>query len=120
MQASVRRGYPARMSANPTSSSSTVTVTLSPTYSLGFRASETPAQEPSVSRVWSMVWDQNGIHPQFTSPATIFSPGWRSKTPLKTRYVSGRTALKNRSEEHTSELQSRPHLVCRLLLEKKK
>src|SRR2546422_1425737 len=33
-----------------------------------------------------------------------------------------RAALKNRdrSEEHTSELQSRLHLVCRLLLEKKK
>src|SRR5690554_7315311 len=31
-------------------------------------------------------------------------------------YVS----LYRRSEEHTSELQSRPHLVCRLLLEKKK
>src|SRR5690554_7284035 len=29
-------------------------------------------------------------------------------------------ALEYRSEEHTSELQSRPHLVCRLLLEKKK
>src|SRR3989442_9543505 len=29
-------------------------------------------------------------------------------------------ALRVRSEEHTSELQSRPHLVCRLLLEKKK
>src|SRR5690554_7593525 len=28
--------------------------------------------------------------------------------------------LYTRSEEHTSELQSRPHLVCRLLLEKKK
>src|SRR3989442_4547145 len=28
--------------------------------------------------------------------------------------------LGSRSEEHTSELQSRPHLVCRLLLEKKK
>src|SRR3989442_10992843 len=28
--------------------------------------------------------------------------------------------LPERSEEHTSELQSRPHLVCRLLLEKKK
>src|SRR3989442_7782640 len=27
--------------------------------------------------------------------------------------------LFQRSEEHTSELQSRPHLVCRLLLEKK-
>src|SRR5690554_7220034 len=32
--------------------------------------------------------------------------------------ISG--ALLQRSEEHTSELQSRPHLVCRLLLEKKK
>src|SRR5690554_7009249 len=30
-------------------------------------------------------------------------------------YPNGR----HRSEEHTSELQSRPHLVCRLLLEKK-
>src|SRR5690554_7790320 len=28
--------------------------------------------------------------------------------------------IRKRSEEHTSELQSRPHLVCRLLLEKKK
>src|SRR5690625_5795079 len=28
--------------------------------------------------------------------------------------------VKSRSEEHTSELQSRGHLVCRLLLEKKK
>src|SRR5687768_17739805 len=33
------------------------------------------------------------------------------------RLVDG---LKKRSEEHTSELQSRLHLVCRLLLEKKK
>src|SRR3989449_3808298 len=31
-----------------------------------------------------------------------------------------RHALHGRSEEHTSELQSRLHLVCRLLLEKKK
>src|SRR5690554_7522975 len=30
-----------------------------------------------------------------------------------------RKAALVRSEEHTSELQSRPHLVCRLLLEKK-
>src|SRR5690554_2108793 len=34
--------------------------------------------------------------------------------------VSGAHVLRVRSEEHTSELQSRPHLVCRLLLEKKK
>src|SRR5690554_5670578 len=32
----------------------------------------------------------------------------------------GKKRAKTRSEEHTSELQSRPHLVCRLLLEKKK
>src|SRR5690606_40751631 len=31
-----------------------------------------------------------------------------------------RAILANRSEEHTSELQSRENLVCRLLLEKKK
>src|SRR6201999_2715766 len=31
-----------------------------------------------------------------------------------------RAMVVRRSEEHTSELQSRPHLVCRLLLEKKK
>src|SRR5258708_19071270 len=35
------------------------------------------------------------------------------------RIVSGRT-VSHRSEEHTSELQSPDHLVCRLLLEKKK
>src|SRR3989442_2704328 len=32
----------------------------------------------------------------------------------------GTTGVCMRSEEHTSELQSRPHLVCRLLLEKHK
>src|SRR2546422_6211614 len=34
--------------------------------------------------------------------------------------VAPHPALGERSEEHTSELQSRLHLVCRLLLEKKK
>src|SRR5215813_8465878 len=34
-------------------------------------------------------------------------------------YASKFHAVCSRSEEHTSELQSRPHLVCRLLLEKK-
>src|SRR5437660_6783215 len=33
---------------------------------------------------------------------------------------AGRSSRNTRSEEHTSELQSRGHLVCRLLLEKKK
>src|SRR5207253_11496832 len=35
-------------------------------------------------------------------------------------YYPGWPASAGRSEEHTSELQSRGHLVCRLLLEKKK
>src|SRR5690554_7051262 len=34
-------------------------------------------------------------------------------------FSTAATNLPDRSEEHTSELQSRPHLVCRLLLEKK-
>src|SRR5690554_7448896 len=34
-------------------------------------------------------------------------------------YGLGLSERRFRSEEHTSELQSRPHLVCRLLLEKK-
>src|SRR5690554_7225230 len=37
--------------------------------------------------------------------------------PVPQRGSAQEAAL--RSEEHTSELQSRPHLVCRLLLEKK-
>src|SRR5687768_17708700 len=38
--------------------------------------------------------------------------------PVHPRLAPGRREL-HRSEEHTSELQSRLHLVCRLLLEKK-
>src|SRR5690606_37694886 len=36
------------------------------------------------------------------------------------QYRDAKIVLKGRSEEHTSELQSRENLVCRLLLEKKK
>src|SRR3989442_2163672 len=40
--------------------------------------------------------------------------------PLVSLLFAGLALTFARSEEHTSELQSRPHLVCRLLLEKKK
>src|SRR5690554_7305228 len=40
--------------------------------------------------------------------------------PSPDRVLAGHNVRFDRSEEHTSELQSRPHLVCRLLLEKKK
>src|SRR2546429_3521060 len=47
--------------------------------------------------------------PRYTVTLTV-SPGrWWLRITLRS----------NRSEEHTSELQSRLHLVCRLLLEKK-
>src|SRR5258707_2243897 len=41
-------------------------------------------------------------------------------TPQPTQTHSPSTSSRLRSEEHTSELQSRQYLVCRLLLEKKK
>src|SRR2546422_5262799 len=41
------------------------------------------------------------------------------KRQLDARIRTMKTMSKARSEEHTSELQSRLHLVCRLLLEKK-
>src|SRR2546429_1596582 len=44
--------------------------------------------------------------------------GNRLSSPARTRLAG--TGVLVRSEEHTSELQSRLHLVCRLLLEKKK
>src|SRR5690554_2839114 len=57
----------------------------------------------------------------------LFSVGawqaWRSQVyskHLTIHLVLECQLLTCRSEEHTSELQSRPHLVCRLLLEKKK
>src|SRR5437899_10040624 len=51
--------------------------------------------------------------------------GWPQKATLlpfrkASRASSPCAAWRNRSEEHTSELQSLRHLVCRLLLEKKK
>src|SRR2546422_4220234 len=44
---------------------------------------------------------------------TQYRAGWLHRALLGAHY-------RERSEEHTSELQSRLHLVCRLLLEKKK
>src|SRR5689334_24459156 len=47
----------------------------------------------------------------------------RQAYPVWSAVLSHRTRLRSvsvRSEEHTSELQSQFHLVCRLLLEKKK
>src|SRR3989442_7981010 len=54
---------------------------------------------------------------------TLFRSGGRLSACCRIPNSGVRSAeghTRKRSEEHTSELQSRPHLVCRLLLEKKK
>src|SRR3989442_9810603 len=62
----------------------------------------------------------------FRSQLLARRPGHRPRDPEAPPGAPGRRRRAGvpqrgeRSEEHTSELQSRPHLVCRLLLEKKK
>src|SRR5712664_4677618 len=55
-------------------------------------------------------------------PYTTLFRSYRSRVASRTnRFISDRAATGSvRSEEHTSELQSRSDIVCRLLLEKKK
>src|SRR3989442_5136523 len=54
---------------------------------------------------------------RWVSRRSIF---WSRITRSKRSLGGWQRSFCARSEEHTSELQSRPHLVCRLLLEKKK
>src|SRR2546429_2350701 len=63
--------------------------------------------------------------PIYFSPGTDPATARLDAIPLITYCLFSRMriqkiSLATRSEEHTSELQSRLHLVCRLLLEKKK
>src|SRR6266536_4659690 len=51
---------------------------------------------------------------------TLFRSTYGCRMPWRARRRSRRSSTRPRSEEHTSELQSRGELVCRLLLEKKK
>src|SRR3989442_5118030 len=57
----------------------------------------------------------DGVGPRRTIPLG----GRDVRGALAGRCAARPHADESRSEEHTSELQSRPHLVCRLLLEKK-
>src|SRR2546429_1733946 len=56
----------------------------------------------------------SGAVPSTTAPRSPLS------APVDAHTLQALLDLSGRSEEHTSELQSRLHLVCRLLLEKKK
>src|SRR6266568_9045860 len=59
------------------------------------------------------------LHDALPIPAHDERPALGSRRRIGPR-DTGRTGRQRRSEEHTSELQSQFHLVCRLLLEKKK
>src|SRR5258707_6027764 len=66
--------------------------------------------------------DNNGLllATAVISGAMLLWPFVRRSTGGPWVTIAQATHLINRSEEHTSELQSRQYLVCRLLLEKKK
>src|SRR2546429_3579629 len=59
--------------------------------------------------------------PEPVGPVTRTNPRGLSQRPFTTvgSPSASNPLMSHRSEEHTSELQSRLHLVCRLLLEKK-
>src|SRR5947209_13876731 len=64
--------------------------------------------------------------PSATPSSCATSPGWPGQRqpsgcgPCSSAFPACASPILTRSEEHTSELQSRQYLVCRLLLEKKK
>src|SRR5262245_62919050 len=64
--------------------------------------------------VLTVCLDESG---KFKSHQRVAFGGWISDD---SRWKTFQQQWKRRSEEHTSELQSLRHLVCRLLLEKKK
>src|SRR5207253_11232201 len=96
------------------------TTTLFP-YTTLFRSSSADgkAQAAVVRRSWRKAkrsW-RGGCRP--FGPAGRKVPQGRSQSSAQRRFWRKKQSSHVRSEEHTSELQSRGHLVCRLLLEKK-
>src|SRR5690625_7091666 len=91
---------------------------------------------PAAATAWPITWPPNTCPPgcgeespskartvvgEARDSSTVISRRSSSDTrPALITDGSGVSGEDERSEEHTSELQSRGHLVCRLLLEKKK
>src|SRR2546422_3452267 len=71
----------------------------------------------SPARAWIPQREQAAMSRAGGSPALTAAIRTARDTKFERKYPARRIT---RSEEHTSELQSRLHLVCRLLLEKKK
>src|SRR5690606_40836995 len=86
-------------------------------------------ETPAVTMVAACIRALTGVGPCIASGSQVNSgscadlavaPTRSSRPTAVTIPASACAAPANRSEEHTSELQSRENLVCRLLLEKKK
>src|SRR2546422_8371665 len=80
----------------------------------------------SSDRCLSQMYPNRGPREMFLHPSTrqrmsrLRPPGRAARASLAAVWFALARSTRMRSEEHTSELQSRLHLVCRLLLEKKK
>src|SRR5438552_10959753 len=73
----------------------------------------------------AMMWSVHGMNPRVASDRAMIADRIRDATMRAESVLHDVGAISiinsdSRSEEHTSELQSPDHLVCRLLLEKKK
>src|SRR5207247_8595736 len=108
---------------------STSTPALSPTHStrLSPHPSDPPTSHHLLSSTSLLFFSMTPPPPRSTlfPYTTLFRshPGSRSRPRArrdKDRILRSSLSAARRSEEHTSELQSRVDLVCRLLLEKKK
>src|SRR3712207_7515505 len=71
------------------------------------------------AKVGSVIGTQ-GARYAGTRAANVVRSKDRASQALDDRHMEAAERMVDRSEEHTSELQSRQYLVCRLLLEKKK
>src|SRR3712207_8368367 len=90
-------------------------------YTTLFRSG--PVAEPVVQRSQDRqrtdAEDQGGDHEPLYEPLPLSRAGSSGEPALEPSAEVLQALLEARSEEHTSELQSRQYLVCRLLLEKK-
>src|SRR5215216_8168355 len=68
--------------------------------------------DPATTEIYTL-----SLHDALPIFSTAFLP---ASAPATTSRAANPPSWSRRSEEHTSELQSPDHLVCRLLLEKKK
>src|SRR2546429_6053597 len=81
------------------------------------RSHHSPAPPPGSGVNWPRIAKPSACS---TASAASISPAGKPTESATACEIEAALAVLQRSEEHTSELQSRLHLVCRLLLEKKK